>query len=67
MMKPPIITSSPLSTSPRVEMLMRRGGLEIEKLAVTPAAALIATWHDPLPTHAPPLQPSKTEPAAGSR
>jgi hypothetical protein len=65
MMKPPIMTSSPPSTSPRVEMLMSRGGLNIEKLAVIAVAALTVTWQVPVPAHGPPLQPSNTEPGAG--
>jgi hypothetical protein len=46
--------------------LAERTPAEAEKsnVAVTPCAALIVTWHAPVPAHAP-LQPANTEPAPG--
>jgi hypothetical protein len=40
--KPPIITSCPVRTSPRVEMLPRRGGLSMAKVASTEQSAVMA-------------------------
>src|SRR6185437_1121380 len=62
MMKPPIMTLSPVRTSPRVEMLPRRVGLEVAlKVAVTEAAAVIVIVQAPLPEQAPD-QPAKVKP-----
>src|SRR6185437_12941713 len=66
MMKPPIMTSLPVRTSPRVEMLPRRVGLEVAlKVAVTEAAAFIVIVQAPLPEQAPD-QPANVKPEAAA-
>src|SRR6185437_14493342 len=67
MMKPPIITLSPVSTSPRVEMLPRRVGLEVAlKLALTEAAAFMVTVQPAVPKHPPPDHPANVKPEAAA-
>src|SRR5258708_22313478 len=60
MTKPPIITSKPVCTWPRVEMLARRGGLGV-KVAVTPTSAFSVAMQVPLPEHPPPDHPMKVD------
>src|SRR5258707_4449456 len=60
MTKPPIITSKPVCTWPRVEMLARRGGLGV-KVAVTPTSAFSVAMQVPVPEHPPPDHPMKVD------
>src|SRR6185436_9577254 len=71
MMKPPIMTSLPVSTCPRVEMPNRRtfgagGGVWLEpNVAVAVTGAVTATVQLPVPEQAP-LQPRNVFPASGT-
>src|SRR5688572_2014443 len=51
--KPPMITSLPVSTCMRVEMLPRRGGFEVAKVAVTAHALVMAPVVYVVPTSDP--------------
>src|SRR6185437_9954554 len=67
MMKPPIMTSLPVSTSPRVEMFPRRSGLVVAlKVAETVVAAFTVTVQPAVLEHPPRDHPAKVKPEAAA-